>query len=111
MAAVLTTAATVMCSHGGTVQLSASQHKLTVAGQPVLVDGDLVGATVSGCGQPSSQSTSPCMTTTSMIAGAALKLTAGGNGVLLKSANGITDSLPPGTWSVSDAGQSKLTAV
>jgi hypothetical protein len=111
MPAVLTTVATVMCSHGGSVALATSQHKLTIDGKPVLVDGDLAGATISGCTQPQSNTTAPCKSTTSMILGAASKLTAGGIGVLLDTANGLTDSLPPGTWSVASAGQAKVTAV
>jgi hypothetical protein len=45
-----------------------------------------------------------------MLAGAAAKLEAGGQPVLLDTAQGITDSVPPGTWSVQSAGQSKLDA-
>jgi hypothetical protein len=112
MGQVLTAAATITCSHGGTVLVVPSQHALTVDGQPVLVDGDLTGATVVGCTNlPPPQGRVPCSTTTSMTAGAATKLTAGGKAVLLDSATGQTNSTPaPGTWSVSNAGQTKLTA-
>jgi hypothetical protein len=112
MGKVLTSSATITCSHGGTVKPVPSQQKLTVDGTPVLVDGDLVGATVSGCTNvPPPQGRVPCSATTSMSAGAATKLTVGGKGVLLDSASGQTNSTPaPGTFSVSDAGQTKLTA-
>jgi hypothetical protein len=111
MPSVVTAAATIKCSHQGTVQVTATQQKLTVDGQPALVDGDLVGSPILGCKQPVTPAGGkPCMTTTSMILGAALKLKAGGKGVLLENANGLTDGVPPGTWSVESAGQTKLTA-
>ena len=112
MPKVLTTDARVTCSHQGTVQVSsAGQSVLKVGSASVLVDGDLVGKSVSGCTNlptPGTPSLSPCTSTTSMLAGASTKLKAGSKAVLLDSATGMTDSTPPGTWSVQSAGQSKL---
>ena len=109
MPKVLTTAATIKCSHQGDVQASsAGQSQLEIDGKPALVDGDLVGKQIAGCKLPTSQSTKPCMSTTSMLVGAATKLEAGGKPVLLETATGLTDSTPPGTWMVQDAGQSSV---
>jgi hypothetical protein len=45
-----------------------------------------------------------------MIVGDAQTMEAGGLAVLLETAQGLTDSTPPGTWSVQDAGQSSVEA-
>lgn len=111
MPKVLTTAATIKCSHQGTVTVpSAGQSVLEVEGSPVLVLGDLVGKSISGCTLTPSQSTKPCVSTTSMIVGDATTVEAGGMAVLLETAQGLTDSTPPGTWSVQAAGQSSVEA-
>jgi hypothetical protein len=111
MAKVLTADAKVICSHppGGTVQVAASQHKLKIGGSPVLVMGDMEGKPISGCGN-SGPSLTPCTAVVSTLQGAASKLLAGSKPVLLDTATGITNSLPPGTWTVQAAGQSKLDA-
>jgi hypothetical protein len=112
MPKVLTTAATIKCSHQGTVQASsAGQSVLEIEGSPALVLGDLVGKPISSCTLSPSTTTKPCTSTTSMIAGAATAMTAGGTAVLLDSAQGLTDSTPPGTFSVQAAGQSSVEAV
>jgi hypothetical protein len=111
MGKVLTTASTIKCSHQGTVSVSsAGQSDLQIDGNSALVVGDLVGVSISGCTNPSSSSSKQCATTTSMIVGDASTLEAGGKPVLLDTATGLTDSIPPGTWSVSDAGQSIVEA-
>jgi archaellum component FlaF (FlaF/FlaG flagellin family) len=111
MPKMLTTAAKVKCSHQGSVTItSAGQSVLEVDGNSVLVMGDLVGKTISGCTLTPSQSTKPCTSTTSMIVGDAQTVEAGGKAVLLETATGLTDSTPPGTWSVEDAGQSSVEA-
>jgi hypothetical protein len=111
MPKVLTTGATVKCSHQGTVQVSsAGQSVMEIGDKPVLVTGDLEGKSISGCKLTASTSTSPCVSTTSMLIGAATRMQAGGKFVLLDTAMGLTDSTPPGTWSVEAAGQSKVEA-
>lgn len=109
MALVCTAAAMIRCSHGGTATVVASQQRLKVDGQAVLVQADLTAATIAGCGNMG-PSLSPCVRITSVLAGIALRLKAGGQGVVLDSATGITSSVPPGTFSVSNAGQTKLRA-
>lgn len=109
MATVLTEAATVRCVHTGTAQLAPSQRQLSVGGDAVLVGTDLVGRTISDC-KLTGPGTKRCTTTTSMLIGSAVRLAAGGRPVLLDTANGVTDSVPPGTWTVTDPGQSTLQA-
>ena len=115
MPKVLTTSSEVECVDKATVKLSAGQQKLKVAGNAVLVMGDLVGASVSGCPitvkpPPPGPVTKPCKKTLSMLKGEASKLKVDGKPVLLATAQGLTDGLgpAPGTWSVKSAGHSKL---
>ena len=111
MPKVLTTAAKIQCSHQGMVQVpSAGQSVLQVDGNPALVTGDLVGKSIAGCTLTPSTTTKPCTSTASMLIGAATLMEVGGKSVLLDTATGITDSTPPGTWSVQAAGQSSLEA-
>lgn len=112
MPALLTTAARVMCNHGGTVTLTAAHRTLSVDGAPVLVKADLVGATVTGCATPQSNSTKPCLTVTSVLAGESRSLTVAGAAAMSAAAQGLTDGVTaagPGQWSVSST-QSKLVA-
>lgn len=110
----LTTGAQVACAHQGSVVLSAGQSKLTVNGQPVLIQGDLVGAVVGGCTTPTDSSgNKTCLATSSASGGVAQKLTVNGVGVLTDGHSGQTDGTVGGSlqsWSVRDAGQTKLTA-
>ncbi len=89
-----------------------SQTKLKVAGNKVLVMGDLNGKPISGCTTPIDPNTSSktCMTVTSEIPGMAMKLKVAGKNVLLPNLQGMTDGTigSPQTWSVQDAGQTKL---
>ncbi|MBU2670217.1 hypothetical protein KOI35_42625 [Actinoplanes bogorensis] len=110
MAAVLNADAKIGCGHGGSVRISAGQDKLVAGGAAVLIDGDLDGATVSGCGTTQSSSTSQCKSVSSVIGGTAAKLTAGGSKVLLETVSGLTDGVPPGTLVVQSAGQTILQA-
>jgi hypothetical protein len=103
MGKVLTTDAVIVCTHGGTIKASsAGQSLLEIDGKPVLVAGDLVNLTVSGC--PFAQN--PCATTTSMTAGEATAMEIDGKAVLLESAKGDTSGGVP--WLVVSPGQSTL---
>jgi hypothetical protein len=99
--------------HGGTVQLRASQQRLKVDGQAVLVQGDLMGATVSGCpnNNPAAGQT-PCLSITAIIGGIATTLAVNGQPVLLETAKGLTNGTPPAPvlWEVKAAGHTKLAA-
>lgn len=112
MTAVLTTASTLVCPHGGKVTLGAGRSKLKVDGKPVLAQSDVMGAAISGCGTPTATTTpptKPCTLVTAVLAGPTPKLTVGGQPVLLANAQGLTDGLAPapGTWRVQSAGQTK----
>lgn len=113
MTAILTTGSSLTCAHGGRISLSSHQSKLSVAGHPVLVQTDLVGASISGCPTPvaSSPTTKPCLTVVAVLAGPTPKLTVDGTPVLLANARGLTDGVDPapGTWSVQSAAQTKAT--
>ena len=113
MATVITETATIRCVHPGgdgtgTVQLQASQRRLTVDGTPVLVGDDLVGRTITGCTLTGPPGTVPCKTTVSMLGGGAEGFDVAGRPVLLDTAGGLTDSNPPGTWRVTAPGQPTL---
>ncbi|MGN6378313.1 MAG: hypothetical protein ACTHNU_05130 [Gaiellales bacterium] len=111
MPVIITTNATIMCSHGGRVVLTPHQMQVTAQGGNILCDPDLVGATISGCAQPSTTSSKPCMTVVSVLPGStSLKVTVGGKPAYTSALTGMTDGVPPGTISVIDAGQTVATA-
>lgn len=114
MGAALTESSTVTCQNSGSVQLHAGQSKLTVDGNKALVDGDLSGASISGCTTVTDGNTGAlqCPSVDSALGGVAGKLKVGGKGVLLESIQGLTKGKAAGgvpqTWSVQSAGQTKL---
>ena len=112
MAKVITTNATITCSHQGTVTLS-SKSTLKVDGKPVLVKDDVLAAVVTKCTNTGPNLT-PCTKLDTLDdGGEASKLRMAGDPakpVLLKTATGKTNSSPKGTWSVQDPGQTKLDA-
>ena len=113
MPAVLTTASTLTCVHGGTVTVTASQQLLTAAGGPALVRTDLAGAIIAGCTNTvASLKQQPCLKITSLLVGASTTLAVDGEAVLLETAQGLTDASPPlpVLWQVAAAGQSVLEA-
>jgi hypothetical protein len=105
---VITEASLIQCPHLGTVKATASQSVLAVDGNKVLVQSDLLSATVT-CPAVPAPGVKPCTKVASVTAGAAAKLTAGGQPVLLETAQGLTDGTPP-QWRVVSAGQTKLRA-
>jgi len=104
MAAVLTLASTLVCPHFGTFVVSASQHLLTVDGQPVLLGADLLAAKITGCQFTQGK----CLTVTSVLIGLSTTLQVGTAPVALATAQGLTNITAP--WRVSSAGQTKLEA-
>lgn len=111
---VLTTASSLSCGHGGRLAVHTAQHLLTVDGTPVLLITDLAGTTITGCTTITNPNATPptkqCMTVTSVIGGAARTLSVSGTPVATAQAHGLTDGIAggPGTWQVTDAGQTKL---
>lgn len=115
MAAPVTTAGSLTCSHGGNRLLSSSA-KLTVGGQPVLLFAAVATpATYVGCIFTVGGSSKPCATTTaaSPNPGSATVLTVGGAPVLLDALQATTEnppSDPTKPFVTVAAGQIKLTA-
>jgi hypothetical protein len=103
MAAVLTAASVLTCSHQGPLTVRPSQRLLTVDGQPVLVRADMFLAQIA-CPLTAGR----CLTVTSIDAGLSRTLRVGTEPVLLATARGLTS--PSGTWGVFSAGQLKLGA-
>jgi hypothetical protein len=113
MPAVLTQGSAIACVHGGTVQPKSASHPLTVDHQSVLLQSDLLNAPIAGCTNTNTAiGQKPCLMITAITAGLATKLTVTGQPVLLETAQGLTDAVPPlpVLWQVQSAGQSKLTA-
>jgi len=121
MSAVVVKGASLQCSHGGQIQVSAGNPSLTVDGNGVLTAGLEAGLSFVSAAPPCTNVTTtpsptpaPCVTQPA-VAGLAVKLSVGGQPVLLDSAGGPTvpAALPatPGTWSVLSPGQAKLEAV
>jgi hypothetical protein len=118
MPLVLTEKSSLACANQGTVLLTATQSKLTVAGAKVLVTGDLASAPISRCmivptGPPPLPVSTKCLAIMSVVGGVSAKLKVAGKGVLLETVQGTTSGLLANavqTWSVQSAGQSKLKA-
>lgn len=113
MPAVLTQGSTIACVHGGTVQPKPANHPMTVDQQSVLVQADLLNAPIAGCTNTNAAAgQKPCLTITAITAGLATTLQVDGQPVLLETAQGLTDAVPPlpVLWQVQSAGQTKLTA-
>jgi hypothetical protein len=109
---------TLQCGHAGNIAVTTAKARLKVGGADVLLTGEEVGLTFVTCQNKTTTTTpapSPCLSQ-AVTAGTSTKLTVGGVPVLLASATGTTvpsvtpSTTGPFTWSVSAAGQSKLTA-
>jgi hypothetical protein len=121
MAAVFTENSTVLCDmavtmptprHGGTV-ITTGSSKLTVSNNRVLTATSLGGIDpMKKCTTvPPPMGSTACTSVVSVAPSCvALKLKAGGTGVLIETIAGVTNGVPPGKLSGS-AGQTKLTAV
>jgi len=117
MSLVLTEKSSLACANQGSVGLTATQSKLSVAGAKVLVAGDLMNAPISHCTTVTNAvtGTKQCTMIASAVGGVSAKLKVAGKGVLLDTISGMTDGIVPPlpgvqTWSVQRAGQSKLKA-
>jgi hypothetical protein len=110
---VLTEDSVVKCTHGAQVQFHASQTKLKVDGKAVIVESDILAATVSGCPNTDTQAgQTPCLKVESIIAGTSTHLRVDDQPVMLETARGLTNATPPEPvmWRVESAGQTKLAA-
>jgi hypothetical protein len=109
MAAVLTTSSDVKCGHGAGKVTVQSSTKLAVNGSRALIKSSIELKAVGMCSTaPSSDASGPidvtCTSVTSVGAGEAAKLTAGGRPVVLETLKGTTNGL------VTKTPQDKLTA-
>jgi hypothetical protein len=113
-APIVTSAASIMCAHGGQVTLIPKQFKVLAGGAPVLCVGDIVGSPIVGCAQPVTPLTVPCLAVASEIpipmVGMSPKVLVNGKPVLLAGINGITSGVPPSPLIVTFPGQVKALA-
>jgi hypothetical protein len=111
---ILTTAARIMCAHGGQVTLIPKQVKVLAGGAPVVCLGDLMGAPIVGCAQPTTGVTVMCTAVVSEIpipgTGMSPTVMVGGKPVLLGGINGLTNGVPPSPLVVAFPGQVKVMA-
>jgi hypothetical protein len=109
---IVTSAAKIMCAHGGQVTLIPKQMKVLAGGAPVLCVGDLVGAPIVGCAQPPTPATAPCLVVASEIpipmVGMSPTVLVGGKPALLAGINGITSGVPPSPLIVAFPGQTTV---
>jgi hypothetical protein len=113
MPQAITEQSTIACSHQGQVLATAGQSKLKVSGALALVDGDVPNAKLApGTCANVGTGLVPCTALSPLPGGVASRLKVDGRGVLLADLTGTTNSSTvPGTFSVSDAGQTRLQAV
>ncbi len=111
---VLTSAARIMCAHGGQVTLIPKQVKVVAGGAPVMCVGDIVGSPIVGCAQPTTPSTVTCTAVVSEIpipgSGMSPKVLVNGKPVMLGAINGVTNGVPPSALIVAFPGQTKALA-
>jgi hypothetical protein len=91
----LTTQSVVKCDHDGRVTPVASQHWVTIAAVPVIVDADPQGRDIVAC--PNYGPTiKPCGKTLRVGVGYSQLIRVDGRPVTLSSLDGLTDGTPPG---------------
>lgn len=78
--------ATVMCPHGGQVQISPGNPRVKVGGQPVATMADMY--MVSGCPIPPNPPPGPCLRVQWLVP--AVRVRVGGQPVILQSSSGLT---------------------
>jgi hypothetical protein len=109
MPKVITEQAVIQCVHGGTIQPKPSGPvKLRVDEQRVLVQQDLLGASISNCPNTNALlGQKPCLQVTRITDGLATRFKIDDQPLLLETAQGLTDGLPPipVQWTVISAGQ------
>lgn len=121
MAGVLTTASNVTCGHSPGRVSTSSSAKLKVSGSAVLLKTGVSSKSVSGCSTVTSTDSNgvtqnqQCSSVSSVTAGEATKLKAGGSFVMLDTLAGQTDGMvnytTPQTKLSATAGQTKLKAI
>jgi hypothetical protein len=106
MPPIITSNATIMCSHGGRVTLVPKQQVLVVQGAAVMCEPDLVGSVIVGCAQSPTPSTKPCTAVVATLPGSSsATVLVAGRPAYIAALSGITDGVPPGVLTVADPGQ------
>ena|SRR5918993_5180395 len=115
MANVVVLGGIIKCSHGGKAILTSGDSRLDVASKNVVLQGQEAGVSFAAgtpmCPvQTPSGVPSPCTATIAATSGVSTKITVGGFGALLDTAQGNATNAqdPSATWSIDDAGQDKL---
>jgi len=102
---ILHQGATVLCAHGGQAQPTAPNPRVTVSGQPIVLQ--TAPYTIAGCPFNVSGSPSPCVTANWVTA--ATRVTSNGQPVLLLDSQAIC--APNGTPLTIAATQTKVSAI
>jgi hypothetical protein len=101
----LTSAATIMCAHGGRVAIVPRQFAVLAGGSPVVCVPDLIGAPIVGCALPPTPATKPCTTVAVVFPGSwSTKILVGGRPAYLQTLTGLTDGVPPSPVTVISPG-------
>jgi hypothetical protein len=108
---LVTAAAVIKCGHDGRVENRPSQHWVTVAGRPVLVDNDPERRSITACPNVG-PTVKPCTATLAVAEGYSRSVTIGGRRMVMSNLDGLTDGTVPGTvhYGVRDPGQAFVEA-
>jgi hypothetical protein len=109
----LTRDATMICEHGGRIEVEYAQTLVRINGREVLVATDPEGRSIAAC--PSTNPViglRPCKTTLKVRQGYSDFIHIGGRAVCLDTVTGLTDGSPPGivAYKVVEPGQTLLGA-
>jgi hypothetical protein len=109
MPLLVTTQATVMCPHGGRLELVAERSDITVRGGGAVVgDRDVLRAPILGCPQ-AGPGIKPCTKVVSLTPGStSLKVKVGRQAACVAALSGITDGVPMANVSVVNPGQATV---
>lgn len=98
--------ATIQCTHGAPLQLSATQMLVKINGQPVLTRPSPTGGVFTGCANNNPQAgLKPCISPLPAMAGYSLLVKINGQAAATDALSGPTDSTPPAQYRVAQAGQ------
>jgi hypothetical protein len=90
MPPLVTTNATIMCIHGGRLQVTPARTDITIRGGVVIGADDVLGGTILGCAPPTGK---PCMKVVALNPGStSLKAKVGRQAACLATLTGATDA-------------------
>lgn len=109
---LLVQSATIQCTHGAPLQLSATQNLVTINGQPVLAQPSPAGGAFVGCANNNPQAgLKPCISPLPAMTGYSLLVKINGQAAATDALAGMTDSTAPAQYRVAQAGQSFVATV